>query len=121
MTQQDNKVLACVDQSPYADHVTDYAAWAARRIGGPAAQLPPLPVQYIDYVHWQREVLAGHLQRRDPVGQPGFHLVHVDVLHLYLNLNAPSSLSKNGCDTSLLLKISQQAHLIQEVNSALKQ
>ncbi|MBV1732186.1 MAG: universal stress protein [Hydrogenophaga sp.] len=28
----DNKVLACVDQSTYADHVTDYAAWAARRM-----------------------------------------------------------------------------------------
>ncbi len=31
----DNKVLACVDQSPYADHVTDYAAWAARRMDAP--------------------------------------------------------------------------------------
>ena len=28
----DNKVLACVDQSAFADHVTDYAAWAARRM-----------------------------------------------------------------------------------------
>ncbi len=28
-----DKVLACVDQSSYADHVTDYAAWAAKRIG----------------------------------------------------------------------------------------
>ena len=28
-----DKVLACVDQSSYAHHVTDYAAWAARRIG----------------------------------------------------------------------------------------
>lgn len=31
----DNKVLACVDQSPCADHVTDYAAWAARRLDAP--------------------------------------------------------------------------------------
>ena len=31
----DNKVLACVDQSTYADHVTDYAAWAARRMAAP--------------------------------------------------------------------------------------
>ncbi|MDP3884170.1 universal stress protein [Hydrogenophaga sp.] len=31
----DNKVLACVDQSAYADHVTDYAAWAAQRMAAP--------------------------------------------------------------------------------------
>lgn len=31
----DPKVLACVDQSPYADHVTDAAAWAATRLGAP--------------------------------------------------------------------------------------
>lgn len=31
----DNKVLACVDQSPFADTVTDYAAWAAERMGAP--------------------------------------------------------------------------------------
>jgi nucleotide-binding universal stress UspA family protein len=31
----DNKVLACVDQSPYADVVSDYAAWAAQRMGAP--------------------------------------------------------------------------------------
>ena len=30
--EQREKVLACVDQSSYANHVTDYAAWAARRI-----------------------------------------------------------------------------------------
>ncbi len=30
-----NKVLACVDQSRYADHVADYAAWAARRMDAP--------------------------------------------------------------------------------------
>ena len=29
---QKDKVLACVDQSSYAAHVADYAAWAARRI-----------------------------------------------------------------------------------------
>ncbi len=31
----DNKVLACVDQSAFADHVTDYAAWAAQRMAAP--------------------------------------------------------------------------------------
>lgn len=31
----DNKVLACVDQSPSADHVADYAAWAAQRLDAP--------------------------------------------------------------------------------------
>lgn len=31
----DNKVLACVDQSPYAHHVADCAAWAAQRLSAP--------------------------------------------------------------------------------------
>jgi nucleotide-binding universal stress UspA family protein len=35
MTQQDNKVLACVDLSPYAEFVADYAAWAAARMTAP--------------------------------------------------------------------------------------
>lgn len=30
-----NKVLACVNQSPWADHVADYAAWAAQRLDAP--------------------------------------------------------------------------------------
>jgi hypothetical protein len=31
MTQQDNKVLACVDRSPYAEHVADAAyRWLKR-------------------------------------------------------------------------------------------
>lgn len=34
-TKNDNKVLACVDRSPYADHVADYAAWAARQLAAP--------------------------------------------------------------------------------------
>ena len=29
------KILACVDQSRFASHVTDYAAWAARRLNAP--------------------------------------------------------------------------------------
>lgn len=33
--KNENKVLACVDQSRYADHVADYAAWAARRLDAP--------------------------------------------------------------------------------------
>jgi len=35
MNKQDRKVLACVDQSHFADTVTDYAAWAARRMDAP--------------------------------------------------------------------------------------
>lgn len=31
----ENKVLACVDQSHFADYVADYAAWAARRMDAP--------------------------------------------------------------------------------------
>jgi len=31
----ENKVLACVSQSQLADHVTDYAAWAAVRLAAP--------------------------------------------------------------------------------------
>lgn len=34
MIEQD-KVLACVDQSHFADHVTDYATWAAKRMDAP--------------------------------------------------------------------------------------
>ena len=33
--RQEKKVLACVDQSDYAAHVTDYAAWAALRLSTP--------------------------------------------------------------------------------------
>lgn len=33
--KNENKVMACVDQSRFADCVTDYAAWAARRMGAP--------------------------------------------------------------------------------------
>jgi nucleotide-binding universal stress UspA family protein len=35
MTEREQKVLACVDQSHFADFVTDYAAWAARRLQQP--------------------------------------------------------------------------------------
>lgn len=35
MTSHDNKVLACVDLSPYAEHVADGAAWAAARMRAP--------------------------------------------------------------------------------------
>ena len=33
--KQTKKVLACVDQSPYADYVADYSAWAAQRFSLP--------------------------------------------------------------------------------------
>lgn len=33
--ETETKVLACVDQSRFADYVADYAAWAARRMNAP--------------------------------------------------------------------------------------
>ncbi|MEN1398791.1 universal stress protein [Pseudomonas aeruginosa] len=33
--KNENKVLACVDQSRFADYVADYAAWASRRMDAP--------------------------------------------------------------------------------------
>lgn len=33
--KNDGRVLACVDQSQYANYVTDYAAWAAQRLSAP--------------------------------------------------------------------------------------
>lgn len=35
MSKHDQKVLACVDQSHFADTVADFAAWAARRLDAP--------------------------------------------------------------------------------------
>ncbi len=35
MTQHEERVLACVDQSHFADHVADYGAWVARRLALP--------------------------------------------------------------------------------------
>lgn len=35
----DRKILACVDATPLADVVTDYAAWAARRLAAPVELL----------------------------------------------------------------------------------
>jgi hypothetical protein len=54
MPLDDKKVLACVDQSHFADFVTDAAAWAARRMGAPLELLHILDRQ------------AGRDQRRRP-------------------------------------------------------
>ena len=35
MLEDTEKILACVDQSHFADHVADYGAWAARRLDAP--------------------------------------------------------------------------------------
>lgn len=33
--KNENKILACVDLSPYADYVADYAAWTSKRLDAP--------------------------------------------------------------------------------------
>lgn len=68
MNKQDRKVLACVDQSHFADTVADYAAWAARRMDAP-----------LEFLH----VIDRHLEQgsgEDHSGAIGFnaqeHLLH---------------------------------------------
>ena len=68
MNKQDRKVLACVDQSHFADTVADYAAWAARRLDAP-----------LELLH----VIDRHLEQgsgEDHSGAIGFnaqeHLLH---------------------------------------------
>lgn len=51
-TKNDNKVLACVDQSAYADGVTDCAAWAAQRLGA--------PLELLHVIDRHPEVGSGH-------------------------------------------------------------
>jgi amino acid adenylation domain-containing protein len=41
--------------------VQELAAFYRELVGGPAASLPPLPVQYADFAHWQRETLRSGL------------------------------------------------------------
>ena len=44
------KILACVDQSPYADYVADYAAWAARKLA--------LPLELLHIIDRHQEISA---------------------------------------------------------------
>ena len=44
------KILACVDQSPYADYVADYAAWAARKLA--------LPLELLHIIDRHQEMSA---------------------------------------------------------------
>ena len=44
------KILACVDQSPYADYVADYAAWAARKL--------VLPLELLHIIDRHQEISA---------------------------------------------------------------
>ena len=48
------KILACVDQSPYADYVADYAAWAARKL------VLPLELLHIIDRHQEISVSTDH-------------------------------------------------------------
>ena len=46
------RVLACVDQSHFADTVADYAAWAARRLGA--------PLEFLHVIDREPEVASTH-------------------------------------------------------------
>lgn len=51
-THNDNKVLACVDQSRFAATVADYAAWAARRMLA--------PLEFLHVIERHPELAASH-------------------------------------------------------------
>ncbi|HNP61834.1 MAG TPA: universal stress protein [Nitrospirales bacterium] len=50
--KNENKVLACVDQSHFADYVADYAAWAACRMGA--------PLEFLHVIDRHPEIATGH-------------------------------------------------------------
>ena len=47
----EKKILACVDQSHFADYVADYAAWAARRLEA--------PLEFIHVIDRHAEIAPG--------------------------------------------------------------
>ncbi|MDT3776623.1 universal stress protein [Nitrospira sp. MA-1] len=50
--KNENKVLACVDQSHFADYVADYAAWAACRMAA--------PLEFLHVIDRHPEIATGH-------------------------------------------------------------
>ena len=57
--RQQKKVLACVDQSDYASHVADYAAWAATRLS--------VPVELLRVIDRHSEISSG-IDRSGSIG-----------------------------------------------------
>ncbi len=49
--ENESKILACVDQSRFADYVADYAAWVARRMG--------LPLEFLHVIDRHPERASG--------------------------------------------------------------
>ena len=58
--KNENKVLACVDQSHFADYVADYAVWAARRMEA--------PLEFLHIIDRHQEMATGN----DHSGAIGF-------------------------------------------------
>nr|WP_312748385.1 universal stress protein [Candidatus Nitrospira neomarina] len=58
--KNENKVLACVDQSHFADYVADYAAWAACRMAA--------PLEFLHVIDRHPEIATGY----DHSGAIGF-------------------------------------------------
>ncbi len=58
--KNENRILACVDRSPYADYVADYAAWVARRVDA--------PLEFLHVIDRQPETAT----ERDRSGAIGF-------------------------------------------------
>ncbi len=50
--KNENKVLACVDQSHFAEYVADYAAWAACRMAA--------PLEFLHVIDRHPEIATGH-------------------------------------------------------------
>lgn len=50
--KNENRVLACVDQSHFADYVADYAAWAACRMAA--------PLEFLHVIDRHPEIATGH-------------------------------------------------------------
>ena len=58
----EKKILACVDQSHFADYVADYAAWAARRMNA--------PLEFLHVIDRHLEIATGNDQSGQLASMP---------------------------------------------------
>lgn len=94
--KNENRVLACVDQSHFADYVADYAAWAACRMAA--------PLEFLHVIDRHPEIATGH----DHSGAIGFDAQEV-LLNELSNEDESRSKAARECGRIFLNELRERA------------